>query len=235
AAVDRYHRATEDRKLVCSSTPAGTANILATDLPAPLTTAVMRRINHLARAARSKDDPRTMDQIRADVFLDLLNGDQTRAPGRGIVDIRVDLTTLIGLDDKPGELAGFGPVVAEVARRVVASETGARHRVTVTDGDRVVWSGTTRRRPTTAIRDHVQAETPTCIFPGCRMPASQCDIDHRQPWSEGGSTTVANSNPLCRRDHIRKHKGWHMVRSSDGMWSWISPLGRVYPYRPMPP
>ncbi|MCI0543828.1 MAG: HNH endonuclease, partial [Actinobacteria bacterium] len=134
-----------------------------------------------------------------------------------------------------GELAGFGPVVAEVARRVVASETGARHRVTVTDGDRVVWSGTTRRRPTTAIRDHVQAETPTCIFPGCRMPASQCDIDHRQPWSEGGSTTVANSNPLCRRDHIRKHKGWHMVRSSDGMWSWISPLGRVYPYRPMPP
>ncbi|MCZ6455928.1 MAG: hypothetical protein O6650_01630 [Actinobacteria bacterium] len=38
-------------------------------------------------------------------------------PNRAMVDIRVDLETLTGLTENPGELAGFGPVIADIARR----------------------------------------------------------------------------------------------------------------------
>jgi hypothetical protein len=192
----------------------------------------MRRINHLARAAKRADDPRTMDQIRADVFLDLLSGGGKARGTSTVVDIRVDLTTLIGLDETPGELGGFGPLVAEVTRQVVAGRGPSQHRVTVTDGGGVVWSGVTRRRPLAGQRRSIEAANPTCVFPGCRMPSAECDLDHRRPWSEGGATDEANLQPLCRRDHRRKHSGWRVSDLGDGSSSWTSPLGRVYPYRP---
>jgi hypothetical protein len=235
SAHDRYQQGLESRRVVCQATSYGTANLFATDLPSPITSAVMRRINHLARAAKAKDDLRTMDQIRADVFLDILSGrGQPEVAGRGTVDIRVELTTLIGLDEEPGDLAGFGPLVADITREVVADQTSSQHRVTVTDAGEVVWSGITRRRPTAGQRRSVETENPTCVFPGCRMPSTDCDLDHRQPWSEGGPTMTANLEPLCRRDHRRRHAGWRRVRL-DGRRVWISPLGRVYPMNSQPP
>jgi hypothetical protein len=56
------------------------------------------------------------------------------APSSGAADleIRVDLTTLIGLDDTGAELAGYGPVIAEIARDLATPRRGAmdvhRHR-----------------------------------------------------------------------------------------------------------
>jgi hypothetical protein len=234
SAHDRYQQGLEYRRVVCQSTSFGTANLFATDLPAPITSAVMRRINHLARAAKGKDDPRTMDQIRADVFLDLLGGGDLSAGAPAAVDIRVDLTTLIGLDESPGDLSGFGPLVADVTRQVVAEQTSSQHRVTVTDNDQVIWSGITRRRPTADQRRSVEVANPTCVFPGCRMPSAACDLDHRQPWSEGGPTVAANLEPLCRRDHRRRHAGWRTTRL-DERRVWVSPLGRIYPMNPQPP
>ena len=77
-------------------------------------TAVSRRINQIARDLKHGDDPRTLDQIRADVFLDLLAGvDLNTAGRRATVDITVDLETLTGLTENPGELAGIGPVIAD--------------------------------------------------------------------------------------------------------------------------
>jgi hypothetical protein len=197
----------------------------------------MRRINRLAKAAKIADDPRTMDQIRADVFLDLLNGRQTAhtRDTRGVVDLRVDLTTLAQLDDNPAEIPGWGPVVADIARQVARGD--ARWRVTVTDPDtgEVVHSGTTRRRPTTSQRRHLESSHPTCIFPGCRMPAGQSDLDHRHAWSEGGTTEDDNLAPLCRRDHLLKHHGWRAWKIRPGVYLWTSPLGHSYTVRAQPP
>jgi hypothetical protein len=235
SAAKRYETGLADRKVVSHPTPTGTANLFATDLPAPLTNAVMRRINRIAKGLRRKGDPRTIDQIRADVLLDLLLGGEGSSGNKATVDIRVDLTTLMELDDRPGELGGFGPLIADVAREVVASQASSQHRITVTDGDEVVWSGVTRRRPTPRQRRWAETVDTTCVFIGCRMPATECDIDHRQARAEGGPTSTENLGPLCRRDHIRKHRGWRLVHLGDRTRVWTSPLGRVYPYRPMPP
>jgi hypothetical protein len=232
----RYEQAVAERRVVSEPTPAGSVNLLGLDLPAGRTAAVMRRVAVLARHLKVEGESRTMDQLRADVFLDLLDGsaegDGTGAagPARGSVDLQVDLATLAGLSEAPGEVAGFGPVIADVARQV-ASQAGATWRYTVIDPEsgQIVHTGVTRRRPTAGQRRAVEARHRTCVFPGCRMPAAECDLDHQVMWSEGGATCVDNLVPLCRHDHRLRHlAGWSHETLPDGDHRWVSRLGHVY-------
>ena len=101
----RLQRAVEDRRVVLEANPAGSANLLLLDLPPDVAAAARERIDHLAR--RLPGDGRSMDQRRADVAIDLLTG-HTKPLGRGMVDLTVDLRTLLGLAEHPGELGGWG-------------------------------------------------------------------------------------------------------------------------------
>jgi hypothetical protein len=188
---------------------------------------------------KTADETRTLDQIRADVFLDLLDGKHhARDRRRGTVDIQVDLTTLARLSEDPGELAGYGPVIADIARQVAENQPGAEWRWTLTHPDTglVIDNGTTRRRPTTAQRRHVEARHRTCVFPGCRMPAINCDLDHRQPWAHGGPTNTGNLAPLCRHHHnIRHHGLWTHQALPNGDHLWTSRLGHTYTTSGLPP
>lgn len=237
AAKERYQEGVNDRRVASDANPDGTANLYGLSLPADLTHAAMRWINRLARAAKTKDDPRSMDQIRADVLIDVLtgqaNGDRH---ARAVVDIRIDATTLAGLDDDPGSLPGWGPIIADVARRVVDEQPDAEHRITAVDDDgEPMWTESTRRRPTADQQRRVEAVSPTCVFPGCRMPARQCDIDHHLEWVRFGPTEDWNLGPLCRHDHVGRHRGWHLEQLRPGAYRWTSPLGHVYNVGPGPP
>jgi hypothetical protein len=239
SARERYEVRLIDRRVVIEATETGTANLLGLDLPPADTTAAMRRINRMARAAKTGDDPRTMDQIRADILLDLLNGrepNQSRGDG-AVIDIRVDLTTLTGLDDNPAQIPGWGPVISDIARQVAEQQDQTQWRVTVTDPDTglPVHVGTTRRRPTTSQRRNIEAVALTCVFPGCRIPARDSDLDHRQAWAEGGPTQEANLEPLCRHDHRLKHAGWKLDKLVTGEYHWTSPLGLKYTVDPRAP
>jgi hypothetical protein len=238
SARNRYEAKLVERRVVIEATETGTANLFGMDLPAADTNAAMRRINRIARSAKTADDPRTIDQIRADILLDLLNGrqpDQSHGDG-AVVDIRVDLTTLTGLDDNPAEIPGWGPVIADIARQVVDEQERAQWQVTVTDenGD-VAHVGTTRRRPTRTQRRKVEATALTCVFPGCRMPARDSDLDHRDAWADGGPTDEDNLEPLCRHDHRLKHAGWKLEGLETGEYLWTSPLGLKYTVDPRGP
>ena len=199
----------------------------------------MRRITDLARGLKTRDETRTLDQIRADVFLDLLDGKHfARGGRRGTVDIHVDLTTLARLSDDPGELAGYGPVIADIARQIAENQPQAEWRWTLThpDSGLVVDNGITRRRPTVRQRRHVEARNRTCVFPGCRMPAINCDLDHRRPWAHGGPTHTANLAPLCRHNHNTKHRcGWTYQKLPNGDYLWTSRLGHTYTTSGLPP
>jgi hypothetical protein len=76
-------------------------------------------------------------------------GDAEFGSGRGIgIEVSVELATLLGRNDHPATLPGLGPVVADVARRVVARQRGAEWRYTlVDDTGHFVFGGITRRRP----------------------------------------------------------------------------------------
>jgi Domain of unknown function (DUF222) len=235
-AKQRYERGIEGRRVELSANPDGTANLIAYSLPAERANAAYNRLDHLAQAAQGPDDPRTMDQLRSDVLLDLVDTG-TGSTRRGVIDLRVDLATLTQLSDNPGEIGGYGPVVADVARQVAATQQNSQWRVTVTDPDSgaVLWNGTTRRRPTAAQRRYVEARSPTCVFPGCRMPATRSDLDHRIDHSKGGPTLVKYLNPLCRHDHRLKDAGWKLRPGPAGTTTWTSPLGHDYKTGPDPP
>lgn len=239
-AADRYQEGLAERRVIVSANEDGTANLSGCQLPPDRANAIANRINRLARTLKTHDDPRRMDQIRADVYLDLLEGNHHRRHRngravRGVVDIHLDLETLTGLADNPGEIPGWGPVIADLARQIAAGQHQTEWRYTLTDGGHVIGNGTTRRRPTAAQRRTVEARHPTCVFPGCRMPARNCDLDHRRPWAQGGETTVRNLNPTCRHHHILKDHGWQLTLNPNRDYIWTSPLGHTYTITSHPP
>ena len=201
--------------------------------------AARAHIEELARALKSDSDPRTLEQIRADVALDLLKGQcvhQVEGSGASRTNLMVPLETLLGLSDEPGELEGYGAVVAEIARKSAIENVDGKWTFTVVDNGRPVATGTLSRRPTAAQRRHLEAVYPTCVFPGCRQPAIQCDLDHRKPHSQGGPTHNDNLGPLCRHHHMmRHHAPWQLLRLPDGDHRWTSPLGHSYMRKRGPP
>ena len=63
--------------------------------------------------------------------------------------VRVGLGTLLGLDESPGEIAGWGTVPAPVARTIVAGQLKCEWRFAILDADgKLLFDGVTRRRPT---------------------------------------------------------------------------------------
>jgi hypothetical protein len=172
-----------------------------------------------------------MDQLRADILVDYLNGiGGDSAQPRWSVDVSITMESLVGLSEEPGDLAGFGPVIADVARRI-AEDGNGKFRVIVFDeatGD-PTHMVTPTRQPTAQQRRRIQTRDRTCVFPGCRMPSRRCDIDHTVAVADGGITCDCNLAPLCRHDHCIKHQhGWTYQKLPDGQWQWTTRLGHTY-------
>ena len=207
-------------------------------LPAEGAAAIEAAVDALA-SVTSADDPRTLDQRRADALVDLgvaALHDPALPCQHGLrpnVQVTVALSTLLGLDEQPGELAGHGPIPASVARHLAGDETGTWRRL-VTDPltGALLEYGRTTYRPPRDLADFVTARDGTCRFPGCQRDARRGDLDHTVPWEAGGSTGPHNLTALCRRHHVMKHQaGWSYTNRPDGSTSWTSPTGHRYPSR----
>jgi hypothetical protein len=158
------------------------------------------------------------------------------APRRGVIDIQVPLTTLLRLADFPGDLAGFGPVIADIARQVVAEQTDATWRFSVYDPlGELISHGITHRRPTASDTAFIKARDRTCRAPGCRMAARHCDVDHTDDWTSSKDSRRCNLACLCRKHHLFKHlTGSDLIQIRPGVLGWTTPLGQRYVTRPEP-
>jgi len=88
-------------------------------------------------------------------------------------------------------------------------------------------------QPTPALRHLVGIRHNTCVFPGCRRPAAQCDDDHTIPYDQGGKTCLCNLAPLCRHHHqVKQAPGWTLQQTSPGVLTWTAPSGRRYSIAP---
>jgi hypothetical protein len=205
-------------------------------LPAADATRIHQRLDAFAHAA-PPDDERTMDQRRADVLIDLLLGrpttDNTGGPGGVVVHVTVPATMLMGLDNQPGELAGYGPIPADVARKLAGDATWKRLLNDPISGQLLDY-GRTTYRPPAGLADYIRARDHHCLFPGCARPAAACDIDHRTPYPDG-PTNEENSGCLCRHHHRLKHEGgWTLTRNPDGTHTWTTPENLQYHRKPIP-
>jgi len=152
----------------------------------------------------------------------------------------MDLPTLLGLQDNPATLAGYGELPPTLARALAADGAWRRLIYQPTSGA-LLDLGRRTYRPSRPLADYVRARDVTCIFPGCNRRAECCDLDHSRPFrpgQAGGATDRANLRPVCAKHHRLKHEaGWTLRASETGPPTWISPLGQQYPveeydYRP---
>ncbi len=188
---------------------------------------------------RSAFDDRSIDQVRADVFVDmLLTGapaiDPTvdECPGglgaiRAQVQITMPITTLTGVTQGGAEIDGKAPIDPGTARRL-AGATRVWDRVMYDPVTAVVVT-VDRYHPSPAQRRLLEARDRHCRFPGCRMPARRCQVDHNREHHDGGSTSIDNLACLCIRHHTMKTETeWTVRQLPGGRLEWSSPTGRAH-------
>jgi hypothetical protein len=199
---DRSVDAVAQRRVVLTPQLDGVTELWAL-LPAEGAAALKATLDAIADRGRGIDD-RTADQRRADALVDLAAG----AVGsvRPSVNVTVALSTLLGLDDGPGEIDGHGPVPAALARRLADDPSGTWRRLVTDDGGQLLDVGRRTYRPPAALARQVTTQYRTCCFPGCSRPARRCELDHIRAWNEGGTTDPDNLQPLCPRHHHLKHE-----------------------------
>jgi len=127
---------------------------------------------------------------RAEAMLQVLSGDY---PAKDAVTTLV-LFTAKDIDNAPGYLQGVGWVGPETVEKL-------REGATVIDADETAHAETASYQPTDAIRTFVEGRDGTCRWPGCNVPAHNCQLDHRHNFAEGGPTSPANLFALCQHHH----------------------------------
>ncbi len=239
-AEERHVEAVKQRRVVRTPVADGMSEIWML-LPDTGATTFMTAVDALARRVPCDDD-RTSDQRRADAVVQLalntlhgsVSDELPREHGlRPSVQVTVALSTLLGLDEQPGELTGSGPIPAAVARRIAADQTGTWRRLVTDETGRLIDYGRSTYRPPKDLADHVIARDRTCRYPHCNRQARLCDLEHQIPWEDGGETNEANLNAICSRHHHAKHEaGWQPDRQPDGTIQWTSPTGHRYREKP---
>ncbi|MBM9459412.1 HNH endonuclease [Nocardioides sp. zg-536] len=206
---------------------------------ADLDDAVGRRATLLGRLGSedSLDVRRSIavgELARNDLELDLLTTDEetgevtVRSAGRK-AEISVHITDTM-LNEVAGEVNAVGrwhdgrrPVLKEQIREWLRTATSITVQpvIDLADCDPV-----NRYEIPARHRKQVELRDTTCRFPGCSRRAERCDLDHRIPHADGGSTCPCNEFPCCRRHHRAKtHSGWRYFVLMPGHLLWRSPHG----------
>lgn len=239
-------RARDSRRVSCYPEADGMATVVAI-LPAEDAQTVMKSIEAYILKRNQEDEVDaewsmlSADMKRADALTFIASqalaslGDDVRPHRRPItISVAIDLPTLLGLAENPGQLAGYGAIPASVARRLAADGNWQRFISDPTTGNLLDF-GREKYIPPQELVDYLLARDRICRFPGCRRTGQGSDIDHAHSWESGGETNPANLGLLCRRHHrMKTHRGWSLESNPDGSCLWKSPKGKSFfvPARP---
>ncbi|TFB49519.1 HNH endonuclease signature motif containing protein [Cryobacterium tagatosivorans] len=194
------------------------------------------------------EEPRTLTQLRADVFRDLLldtGCGEAGWTGAGCTEtagglrpnllVTVPMLTLLGVTEEPGNLDGYGPIDPDTARALAAKCPSCVRILTHPETGAVLSVGRDRYTIPGSLRTMLQVRDGTCRHPGCSRAASRSDIDHGLDWAFGGRTDHNNLAHLCPASHALKHEaGWKVSQATDGTGTltWTTPTGHTYVTEP---
>ncbi|HWS50199.1 MAG TPA: DUF222 domain-containing protein, partial [Microbacterium sp.] len=247
-SVDQRHEDARETRSVWVKDAADGMAELGMLGPAALIHGAYDRLTEIAKTIQQTDpqpeteDPRTIDQTRCDLALDLLltgapaghdTPDGMLAAITANVSVTIPVLTLIGQDTTPAELDGRCPIDTATAKRLAGAASGWDRILT----DPITGSilAVDRYRPTADLKRHLKARDQRCRFPTCGLPARNCDIDHTHDAALGGPTKEDNLGDLCRRHHtLKHHTPWHVEQLDHGLFAWTSPTGRTYTDHPPP-
>ncbi|GAA0639029.1 hypothetical protein GCM10009547_48880 [Sporichthya brevicatena] len=237
AARKRHERARTERRV--SMSPAGDGMAwISLLLPAEEAVAVYGVIDAAARQ-KVPGDARTLDQRKADAVVDLITRPGTQDPRVGYV------VHLHGEAGPSATGADEGFVQVQGGERIPAARARAKADLTVhhpsvpVDIAALLADYNSRPdiyRPPARLRRAIRARDKHCRFPGCRIPADRCELDHTIAFEIGGRTVYFNLSALCKFHHRIKHMpGWACSQDEHGVLTWTTPTGQVFITRPPPP
>jgi hypothetical protein len=159
-------------------------------------------------------DTRTRAQRHADALVLLCE----RARGAALPASRpiAGVEAVFDHDGSRCDIDGFGPVPRSTVERLLCD--CALGRVAMKGRSQVLDLGRRTRIVPERLRRAIVLRDEHCQFPGCRAPASWCDVHHLVAWLLGGETNLDNCALLCRRHHVAVHEGgWKLVRGPNGL------------------
>ncbi|MEO8527703.1 MAG: DUF222 domain-containing protein [Pseudolysinimonas sp.] len=174
------------------------------------------------------NDPRTIGQITADTFVELIRlataADPKILPAAPRHAVQV-LVTAADLRSHTGAAFFRGqsdPVSVETAERHICN-VGTQTILFDLDGE-PFQVGSLHRLYSTRQRRALEARDGGCRFPECDRPASWAEAHHIIHWSHGGKTDIDNGILLCRHHHMLIHdNGWQIIRNGPNDYSVVPP------------
>ncbi|HEV2906923.1 MAG TPA: DUF222 domain-containing protein, partial [Actinomycetota bacterium] len=196
----RYLRSWSDHdgafRLDAKLTPDAGATVMAALEPH------RRNVFEEARHAGRREQP---EAYLADALVALAHAaDSKEASGpKAMVQVRVDHAALIRghrNGDEVCEIDGIGPIPVATAR---ALSSDAILSAVLTKGADVKAVAHLGRTIPARLRTALQARDTECAVPGCHN-RHRLEIDHIEPFAEGGPTSLDNLVRLCRPHHHMK-------------------------------
>ncbi|MGO9351594.1 MAG: HNH endonuclease signature motif containing protein [Mycobacterium sp.] len=240
ADADAVRRRTEqqaDREIWIGAEQEGLSQIIGSLFTVDAHT-LDTRLNALADTVCAHD-PRTKEERRADALGALAAGadrlgcrcgradcaaGKRPAPSPVTIHVIAEQATLNGTGTAPAsEINADGLITPELVAELAKS---AKLVPLIHPGDAAPEPGYT---PSKALADFVRARDLTCRWPGCDVPAVNCQLDHTIPHAQGGPTHAGNLKCYCPTHHLLKtFWGWREKQLSDGTLILTSQAGHTY-------
>jgi hypothetical protein len=212
AVVERAAKAEEERTVTIRPAP-DTMTWLTALLPVAQGVSVYAA---LRRAADTTSDGRSRGQVMADTLVERVTGRSAAAASPVAVNLVISDEALLGGDTAAAVIAGYGPIPAAVARRMIADAAlDKRSRATLRriyahprTGALVGLESRSRYFPR-GLADFITVRDQRCRTPYCDAPIRH--RDHAQPHVRGGSTSADNGLGLCERcNYVKESAGWQV-------------------------
>ena len=213
-------------------------------VPAGAGIAIDNRLTEMARSLQCDDEPRSLLQLKADIFVDLLldvDGQNGTTAGiesgpiarfrsiRPTVLVTVPAMTLLKRGVAPGIIEGYGPIDPATARDIASFSRTMRRLITDPVSGIVLVFDRRKYRVPKDLRTWLRVRDGTCRFPGCNRRAGPCEIDHTLDWALDGPSNHDNLAHLCKKHHtIKGASGWTVEQVGGGQLKWSSPTGIPY-------
>lgn len=204
--------------------------LLTADLTQLEATVAERRVNRLALVAHTPDHPRSADEVRAAVLVDLILAGQEQV--KVYVNATVSADSLRILNEDPSTLDGYHAVMSRRAAELAGNNTW-RHMIKDPTGHTL--EAHDRRSASTSLTRFIQVRDRSCRVPGCTAPADTTEIDHTVRHADRGMTSPDNTGSFCKFHNLWKERSsWRVAQPSPGIFTFTSPEGRVYTSHPEP-
>jgi hypothetical protein len=217
AVVDRAVRAETERTVTIRPAPDAMASVTAL-LPMAQGVSVYAA---LRRAADTCGDGRGRGQVMADTLVERVTGRPAEVPVPVAVNLVITDESLLAGSTAPARVAGYGPVPAAVARRMIGGALADRRsRATLRrlykhprSGALVAMESRARLFPKGLAR-FIDVRDDTCRTPYCDAPIRH--RDHARPAGRGGPTSAVNGLGVCEAcNYAKQAPGWKVTTHCD--------------------